>query len=270
MKNIGLCILALGISTSAFGSACVQGGTLASYATAGSCTFTGSGQTYTLQDFTFLAVNLLTPGVGAGDFTLTESVGANGPSVMITPDGATAISSILAGTETLLFGFDITSNNASIGFSAVNLSEQSALTSPLLGIGSTGLIAEEDCFGGALPAPNALLSLGSGGLACLGGGLSVGASIALAPGVGVNASVPIQLGSGFTNSVDVLKEINLTAVGNILTLTPGTAAITGIGQSFTTQNAATAPEPGSFFLGGCGLVGVAMALRRKAKGGAKA
>jgi hypothetical protein len=267
MKLIVFGILALGIASSAFGSACVQGGTFSSYEAAGSCTFTANGTTYTLQDFTFLSVAVLTPGVGAGDFTLSESAGVNGPVVTITPDANTDINTIVAATETFLFGFDITSNDPTIGFSNVNLSEQSSLSSPVPIAGATGIVAEEDCYGGLLPAPNALLSLGSGGLACLGGGLSVGSSIALTPGGNTNTTVGIglPLGAPFTNSVDVLKELNLTAVGALVT--DGTASVSSIGQAFTTG--AATPEPGSFFLGGCGLIGVALALRRRAAGASR-
>lgn len=253
MKNIALCFLTLGISTSAFGSACTQGGSLSSYITSGSCTFSGNGQTYTLSDYTFLAINVLAKGATAADFTLSESVGAGGPSVTITPDGNIAAG--ILSTETIMLGFDITSADANIGFSGVTLNTTSTLT----GVVSTGLVAEEDCFGGALPAPNALLSLGSGGLACLGGGLSVGATDTLNLGTNINASVPIPLFGAPTSSVDVLKEINLTTL-------VGTASLSSIGQSFSTASTGTAtPEPGSLLLGGCGLLGLALVLRRKAK-----
>jgi hypothetical protein len=266
MKKLTLCILTLGLASHAFGSACVQGGSFSSYQTAGSCTFTANGNSYTLQDLTFLSVAVLTPGVGASDFSITESAGTGGPKVTITPDSNIAISSILAATETFLFGFDITSNNSSIGFTNVNLSEQSSLSSPVPLVGATGLVAEEDCFGGALPLPGSvnIASLGSGGLACLNGGVSVGASIALGQGgVGANASIGIPINGPFTNSVDVLKELNLTAVG--LVITPGTASVSSIGQTFTTNTGSAAPEPGSFLLGGCGLLGVALILRYRTK-----
>jgi len=253
MKNFALCVLALGISTSAFGTACVQNNTLAQYETAGACTFVANGQTYTFQDYTFLAINVLAGGATASDFKLSEGTGPNGPSVTITPDGNIAAG--ILSTETILLGFDITAFSPTIGFSGVNLNTNSTLT----GVVSTGIVAEEDCFGGLLPSPSALLSLGSGGLACLGGGLSVGASEALNLGVNVNASVPIPLFGAPSSSVDVLKEINLTTV-------VGTATINTIGQSFSTVNTSATPEPGSFFLGGCGLLGFGMILRRRAKG----
>lgn len=248
MKHFGLCILTLGLASSAFGSACVQGGTFSSYITAGSCTFVANGQTYTLDDFTFLSVKVLT-GEDASSFTLSESTTA--PTVTITPLAAAKITGI--GSETLLLGFDITANTPSIGFTNVNLAEQSSLT----GI-STGTVAEEDCFGGLLPVPGSInvASLGNGGLACLNGGLSVGATVGLSPGVNANANVNIPINGPFTNSVDVLKEISLTAIGS--------ASVSSITQSFaTTTNVTGAPEPGSMFLGGCGLLGVALALRRR-------
>jgi hypothetical protein len=146
------------------------------------------------------------------------------------------------------------------------LSEQSSLSGL---VGTTGTIAEEDCFGGLLPVPSSInvASLGNGGLACLGGGVSAGASIALSPGIGVNANIGIPLNGPFTNSVDVLKEINLTAVGALLTT--ATASVSGIEQSFTTQGAAT-PEPGTLLLGGFGLIGFALVLRRRRHAAIKA
>jgi len=262
MKKFALCTIALGISTSAaFGSACTQGGTLSSYITAGSCTFTSNGQTYTLQDYTFLAINVLSNGATTSDFTLSESVGVGGPSVTLTPDANLAINGIIA-TETILLGFDITTNDPTIAFSGVNLNVNSSLS----GLVPTAVVAEEDCFGGLLPGPTPLLSLGNGGLACLGSGPSVGASAALTEGINLNASVPIPLFGAPTASVDVLKEINLATV-------LGSASIGSIGQSFdivNTQQGSTAPEPGSFVLGGCGFIGFALMLRRKAKGASKA
>jgi hypothetical protein len=177
---------------------------------------------------------------------LSESVGAGGPVVTITPDGNTAINPGLAATETIMLGFDITTNDAGIGFSGVDLSTVSSLS----GLVTSATVAEEDCFGGLLPGPSNLLSLGNGGLACTPGGLSVGASVALTPGVNVDASVPIPLIGAPVQSVDVLKEINLVAALG------GSVSISSIGQSFATEsNGAAAPEPGSFLLGGFGLLG---------------
>lgn len=248
-----LSILMLGISAAAWGSPCTAGTSLSSYISAGSCTFSGSGQTYTLGSFTFLALGVLTDTATPADIDVTATVGANGPTVTFTPDSTLQVNSGLAATATYLFGFDITSNASNIGFSSVTLGEHSALS----GLGSLGVVAEEDCYGGALPLPQNvnILSLGSGGLACLGGGPSVGTSLALTPLVNANANASIQF-SGFSNSVDVLKEVSLTGVLG------GSASVSGISQSFTTQTATT-PEPGAFFLGGCGLVLLALVRPRR-------
>jgi hypothetical protein len=247
---LSVCLLTVGLSVSAYGSACTSGGTLASLITEGSCTFAGSGQSYTLNNLTFVAVGLLANTATASDITVTETIGANGPSVNFTPDGNLQAAGVLS-TLTYLFGFDLVSNVSNIGVGAVNLSEQSALT----GLTSLGLVAEQDCYGGLLPV--GLLSLGDGGLACTNGGLSVGASLALTPLTNTNANVTIPF-TGFSNSVDVLKEINLTAA------LFGSASVTGIGQSFATQtNTAATPEPASLFLGGCGLIALALFRPRK-------
>lgn len=255
-RNLHLMILTLGISASVFGSSCFTSAPLSSYLVpSGSCTFAGSGQSYTLDNFTFLAVGLLANTASASDITVTATIGANGPTVTFTPDSALQANSGLASTVTYLFGFDITSTTNNIGFSSVNLNEHSSLS----GLGSLGLVAEEDCYGGALPLPGAvnLLSLGSGGLACLGGGPSVGASLALTPLANANGNASIQF-SGFSQSVDVLKEVSLTGVLG------GSATVSGVSQSFTTLEAV--PEPATFFLGGCGLVLLALLRpRRKLK-----
>jgi hypothetical protein len=249
-RYLGLLFLTLVISAPAFGAACFPGGTLASYISQGSCTFTGSGQTYTLDNYTFVAVGLLANTATASDITVTASVGANGPAVTFTPDGNLDASGLLS-SLTYLFGFDITVTSPSLAFASVQLSEQSTLT----GLGSLGTVAEQDCYGGVLPV--GILSLGSGGFACLGGGISVGTSIGLTPGGNANANANVIF-TGFSSSVDVLKEIDLTAALG------GSASVTGIGQSFTTE---ATPEPTTFLLGGCGLVALAMILRHRRRAG---
>lgn len=259
MKHFGLCILTLGFAAFTYGSpsSCSAFTNFQQYINANSCTFTSGGQSYTLQDFTFANVSLLTPAISAADFGVSESAGANGPTVTLTPDALTDLSTNVLSTETILIGFDIVSNSASINFSAVNLGQTSSLSGP---IGTTGTIAEQDCFGGLLPVN--LVSLGNGGLACTSGGLSIGASLALAQGIGLTTSVPIQFSGTPTSAVDVLKEINLTASG-LLTQT-ATASVSSITQGFSAVGpSANAPEPGSLFLGGVGLLGVALGLRRK-------
>jgi hypothetical protein len=202
-------------------------------------------------------VSLLTPAISAADFGISESAGLNGPTVTITPDAATDLSTNILATETILIGFDIVASNPSIKFNNVNLGETTTLTGPL---GTTGTIAEQDCFGGLLPVN--VLSLGNGGLACTPGGLSVGASLALAQGIGVNANIGIPVVGLPTSSVDVLKEINLTASGVLFNT--ATASVSSITQGFSTVGGpASAPEPGSLFLGGLGLLGVALGLRRR-------
>ena len=256
MKHtLTLSILTLGLSVSAFASnaACgASGASLLSYINAGPCDFTGNGQSYTLSDYTFLAVGLLANTANASDINVTTSIGANGPNVTFTPDSNLEAGGLLS-TLTYLFGFDLVSNVPSIGFAQVNLSEHSALVGGV----SVGLVGEQDCYGGLLPVNVA--SLGNGGLACTTGGLSVGTNINLTPGVNAQAN-PAIVFTGFSNSVDVLKEVSLTAAIG------GSASVSSIGQSFTTELASVAtPEPASLFLGGCGLIALAIFRPRKMK-----
>ena len=251
-----VCLLTLGLAGSAFGSACSSLTTLQDYITAGSCTIAGLGQNYTLNNLTFVAVGVLANTATPGNIDVTTSISSTGPSVDFTPDSTMKIGGLLLETTAYVFGFDIESNISNIGFQSVNLSEQSALT----GLASLGAVAEEDCYGGALPVVNVnLLSLGEGGIACTSGGLAVGASIALTPLTNTNANANLVF-NGFTSTVDVLKEIDLTAAAL------GTAQVTGIGQTFTTEtNGSAVPEPTTMFLGGCGLIALALLRPRRSK-----
>jgi hypothetical protein len=243
---LNLCLLTLGFSESAFGSACFTGATLQDYLSSGGCTIAAGGHTYTVDQFTFLAVGVLATPSTPNEIKVTTSVGPNGPMVNF---DVSALAAGLVSAETYLFGFDIVADSPAIQFTGVNLSEKSALT----GL-SAGIAAEEDCSGGALPLPSKInvLSLGSGGLACLGGGVSVGASIglgSLVPGsADANVNIPINR---FSSSVDVLKELQLVAVA-------GSAQINNVGQAFTVT-----PEPASFFFAGCGLLALGMLRKRK-------
>ena len=251
-----LSLVVLGTSISGFGSTtfCSSLTTFQDYINAGSCIVPaqGGGSNYTLNSFTYLGVSLLTSGATPSDIDVTTSVGANGPSVAFTLDSA--IGQTLLGNKEILFGFDITSGTPEIHFTDVNLAETSALT----GL-STGLVAEEDCYGGALPTPTNLLSLGNGGLACLTGGITVGASVGnnlvLGAGNNANANVNLETNQGPVSSVDVLKEISLTGLA-------GGAQVNSVTQSFQTT---VTPEPAAYLLCGCGLIGFALVRPRKAK-----
>jgi hypothetical protein len=245
IKQLALCFLTLGIASSAYGSACVSG-TLSSYITQGSCTV-GS---YTFNNFLFLAVNVLSPGVDAKDITVNATFNATGPNVTFTPDALLQATGVVSVADYIL-GFEVTSTNPSIGFSGVNLSETGSVT----GL-STAAIAELDCYGGLLQLPNPIT--GIVGLGCLSGGVAVGGNVSLPLGTTgtVNANIEFQK---FTTTVDVLKDITLAGV-------LGGASVTGIGQQFSTGAAGTTvPEPTSLFLGGCGLIGLALVGRRKLK-----
>jgi hypothetical protein len=244
-KQFGLCILTLGIASSAFGGACTQG-SLATYISEGSCTV-GS---YTFNNFLYLAVNVLSPNASAADITVNATVGANGPNVTFTPDSLLQAAGVASVADYIL-GFEVTSNAPTIGFQSVNLSA----TGDVTGL-STAAIAEVDCYGGLLQLPNAIT--GIVGLGCLNSGVAVGGNVSLPTGLGVDANANIEF-AGFSTTVDVLKDITLAGV-------LGSASISGIGQSFTTETGGSAlPEPSSFFLGGCGLIGLALVGRRRIK-----
>jgi hypothetical protein len=245
MKKLALCILTLGIASSAFGSACVSG-TLASYINQVSCTV-GS---YTFNNFLFASVDVLAPGVGAGDIMVDATVGPNGPNVTFTPDSALQAAGLVSAADYIL-GFEVTSNDPTIGFQAVNLGATGSVT----GL-STAAVAEADCYGGLFQIPNPIT--GIVGLACLNSGVAAGATATLPSGNSVTASVPIEF-TGFSTTVDVLKDVTLAAV-------LGSASVDSITQSFTTENSGSAvPEPTSFFLGGCGLIAIAFVGRRRIK-----
>jgi hypothetical protein len=238
-RRLNLLILSLGISACAVAGPSFCTAELSTYLGGSTCTFGG----YTISDFTFVGLDVLGNPLNADHLTVSTSIGANGPTVTFTPDSTLSVS--VLGVETYLFGFDLTSNVSNIDFASVNLDAQGSLSGVGLGkLTTTGTVAEQDCYGGLIAGKENIVSLGNGGLACLGGGLSTGVGVGLALGTNVDANANLQF-SGTSASVDVLKEVVLT------TVLGGTASISSINQSFTTT---VAPEPASFFLGGCGLI----------------
>lgn len=242
MKTLALSILTLGIASSAFGGACTST-TLANYIAQGSCTVGN----YTFNNFNYLAVNVLSPGVSAADINVNATVNASGPDVMFTPDSLLQASGLVSVAE-YIFGFEVTSNVPSIGFQSVNLGETGAVT----GL-STAAVAEVDCYGGLLQLPNPIT--GIVGLGCLNSGIAAGANANLPLGVSgtVNANIVFN---GFSTTVDVLKDVTLAGI-------LGSASVSGIDQQFTTEAGASTPEPASFLMGGCGLIALAMIGRRR-------
>jgi hypothetical protein len=84
--------------------------------------------------------------------------------------------------------------------------------------------------------------------------------VGLTPGVNTNANVPIPLTGSPTSAVDVLKEVTLTtAIG-------ATASVSSVTQDF---GIVATPEPGTYFLGGCGLVLIALFRPKKYKSGSE-
>lgn len=241
-RNLTLPVLWLGISALAAAGPSYCAAALSTYLGGGSCTFGG----FTISDFTFVGVDVLGNPLSASDISVSTAIGANGPTVTFTPDSAFSVS--LVGTETYLFGFDLTSNTANIDFSNVNLDAQGSLSGKgPLNATTTATVGEQDCYGGVIVGKANILSLGNGGLACLGGGLSTGVGVSLGLGADVDASAGLEF-SGTSASVDVLKEVALT------TVLGGTASISEVDQAFTTTAGTATPEPASFFLGGCGLI----------------
>src|SRR5579864_2409746 len=118
---LNLCLL----TASAFGSACFTGATLQDYLSSGGCTIAAGGHTYTVDQFTFLAIGILATPSTPDEIKVTTSVGPNGPMVNF---DVSALASGLVSAETYLFGFDIIADSPAIQFTGVNLSEKSALT----------------------------------------------------------------------------------------------------------------------------------------------
>jgi hypothetical protein len=265
MKNyLNLAILTLGFSASAFAttSFCSSLTTFQDYISAGSC-WVDPAKNYTVGDFTYVAVGVLSGVASASDINVTATVGAFGPTLDFAPDsGFKVTAGLVTADAAYLFGFDLVSADTNIGFSSVTLSETDNVS--LL---STANVLEADCYGGALVGKNTILSLGGGGLLCTTGGVAVGANLAATALTSTNLSASIAF-SGFANSVDVLKEVSLVSLG-VGPIIPGFASVSDIGQSFVTENAqvgAATPEPASYFLGGCGLILVSLAkLTRKTR-----
>jgi hypothetical protein len=249
MKQFALCFLTLGIASSAFGSACTSA-SLETYITEGSCTVGA----YTFNHFDYFAVSVFAGNPDANNITVNATVDANGnPDVTFAPGAGFTASGIAVANY--LFGFEV-SDISGIDFQSVNLGATASLT----GL-SVAAVSEVDCNGGLLQLPNTVTGLG--GVACLTGGISAGNTTNLSILGGLSANANIVLTPTDT-SVDVLKDVTLTSV--LL----GSATIGSISQDFTTNASSTAPEPGSLFMGGCGLLGFAFVLRRKAKAASKA
>jgi hypothetical protein len=247
MKNtFALSVLALGISSFAFGGACSQA-SLATYIQEGSCTVGA----YTFNNFAYFPVTVFAGNPGAGQIMVNATVSNGNPDVTFTPGAGFSAGGLISAAN-YLFGFEV-SDSSGIDFQSVNLGATAAVT--LLG---TAVVTEVDCNGGLLQLPNQVT--GTAGVACLTGGISTGTTATLSLG-SVSALANIQL-AGTDESVDVLKNVTLAAV-------LGSSTVTSIDQQFTTTGGTSTPEPASFFLGGCGLVGLALVGRRKAKGGSK-
>jgi hypothetical protein len=250
MKKLALCILTLGVASSAFGAACVSAA-LSTYDVGGFSCNVGS---FTFNNFSYIALNVLSTNVPASQIIVNPTAGVNGPNVTFTPSTPFTASGV-ASVADYIFGFTVTSTNPLIGFKSVDLNT----TGDTTGLGVAAVV-EADCYGGLLQLPN--IVTGIVGLGCLSGGVAVGATATLPGGgvpLGVNANIVFD---GETTTVDVLKDVTLA--GALL----GTATVTGVGQQFTTQTNAV-PEPASFFMGGCGLIALALVGRRKMKGSVK-
>jgi hypothetical protein len=155
MKKLALCILTLGVASSAFGAACAQVA-LSTYDVGGfSCTV-GS---YTFNNFSYIALNVLSTNVPASQIIVDPTAGVNGPNVTFTPNTPFTASGV-ASVADYIFGFTVTSTNPLIGFKSVNLNT----TGDTTGLGVAAVV-EADCYGGLLQVPN--IVTGIVGLGCL-------------------------------------------------------------------------------------------------------
>ena len=220
---------------------------LAAYQTQGGCTIGGN---FLFTAFNYITVDAFANPVLPSDITVTPSTGLSDPTLTFSSSDWT-VSGLVSLAEGIIT-FSEFSQTPGIGVSAIELTDTGNVTPGALNIPlGTAAVAEVDCFGG-------LLNIGTGGVACLPGGVAASANAALPVGLGVSAEALLALGST-VSEVDVIKTITLSS------LVGGTSSITGIGQDFTSGAQAT-PEPGNLILIGTGLLGLG-AIRRKRMGG---
>ncbi len=144
-------------------------------------------------------------------------------------------------------GFSVDSTVPTTGFITTNL-DIAGFTS---GIVSANQVLEVNCLGGVLPRP-----LGTGGLACLGGGITA-TTTAATPEIGADATASLVYAS--VTHVDVIKEIaQAAALG-------GDAHIDSIGHTFLTASSSggsATPEPTTLLLLGSSFITLGW-IRRK-------
>jgi len=283
VKKLGLLLLPLAFSFTAYGAACPNGGTLQQYIdlsiSDGGCDV---GPDFIMSNWAYLNVSLFTNTVAPEDITVNFSFNGNGVPQLNFASSWLADVNLLTSTGVGLIAFSLEARDTNFNFTSVELLAEGSVSNEVLNIlgipvpTALATVTEVNCAGGLLDLrdSNNLLvltpPLNLGDVACNGGGLQAGASAALAPGTGVSANALINLGPG-DNFVDTLKIITVSDLLNVGALgIDGRAEITSISQNFD-GSVEGVPEPGAFILTGVGLAGLGLIRnRRQRRAAAKA
>lgn len=275
MKNLGIFFLPLVLSTVGYAAACPNGGTLQQYinlsVSSGGCDV---GSDFILSNWAYVNVSLFSNPVTPNDITVSYSMNGGGVPQLTFAANWLADVNLLTANGVGVLGFSLESRNTNFQFSSVGLSTTGSVSQEalnLLGIKvptAAASVTEVNCVGGLadLRDSNNLLvltpPLNLGDIACNGGGIQAGTSVALAPGTGINANALINLGPG-DNFVDTIKIISVSDLLNIGILgVNGRAQITSVSQTFDGQIQGV-PEPGAVLLTGFGLVSLALVRVRR-------
>jgi hypothetical protein len=191
--------------------------------------------------FAYIGVTAFANPIDATDITVTPTDAGGVPELTFSANWTA--SGLISASESLIT-FSATSLVGGIDVTSIGLSDTGAVS----GLG-TATVAEVDCFGG-------LLNPNTPSVACLGGGVGVGANANIT-GTNLSANALIPFASAVPE-VDVIKDITL-ATGVV-----GSSAVSSVTQDFNlTGTASAVPEPRTMVLAGFGLAALLFAGRRR-------